>query len=102
MVKISSKNPYAFNGAPLPTELRQSFRLLFLIKFSISKTQKQFYIESYGSDEFSDSEIVASILTKGYQHAKAAKNTTLILINTCSIGRRLSKLLEKGLNFIMD
>ena len=100
MVKISSKNPYAFNGAPLPTELRQSFPITIPNKkFSISKTQKQFYIESYGCQmNFSDSEIVASILTKeGYQHTENIKNATLILINTCSIREKAEQTVRKRL-----
>ena len=100
MVKISSKNPYAFNGAPLPTELRQSFPITIPNKkFSISKTQKQFYIESYGCQmNFSDSEIVASILTKeGYQHTENIDNATLILINTCSIREKAEQTVRKRL-----
>ncbi len=48
---------------------------------------KQFYIESYGCQmNFSDSEIVASILSDiGFNPTKNAENADLILINTCSI-----------------
>jgi len=48
---------------------------------------KKFYIESYGcAMNFSDSEIVASILSKtGYSPTKNLQESDLILINTCSI-----------------
>ncbi len=50
-------------------------------------TDKHFYIESYGcAMNFSDSEIVASILGKtGYAPTKSMHDADLILINTCSI-----------------
>lgn len=50
-------------------------------------TDKKFYIESYGcAMNFSDSEIVASILAKaGYSPTKVIEESHLILINTCSI-----------------
>lgn len=48
---------------------------------------KKFYIESYGcAMNFSDSEIVASILaTEGYSSTRNIQESDLILINTCSI-----------------
>ena len=48
---------------------------------------KKFYIESYGCQmNFSDSEIVASILNKqGYSSTRNMEESDLILINTCSI-----------------
>ena len=52
-----------------------------------SDAQKKFYIESYGcAMNFSDSEIVASILSKeGYGSTKNMEESDLILVNTCSI-----------------
>ena len=49
--------------------------------------QKRFYIESYGCQmNFSDSEIVASILQEaGYASTKYMDAADLILVNTCSI-----------------
>ena len=49
--------------------------------------KNKFYIESYGcAMNFSDSEIVASILNKeGYKLSKNPEEANLILINTCSI-----------------
>lgn len=48
---------------------------------------RKFYIESYGCQmNFSDSEIVASILSKtGYSPTRNIEESDLILINTCSI-----------------
>ena len=48
---------------------------------------KKFYIESYGcAMNFSDSEIVASILAgEGYGSTKEMNEADLILVNTCSI-----------------
>ncbi len=51
------------------------------------KSEKKLYIESYGCQmNFSDSEIVASILDKhGYQTTRNYEESQLILLNTCSI-----------------
>ncbi len=48
---------------------------------------RHFYIESYGCQmNFSDSEIVASILAEqGYSPTRELENANLILVNTCSI-----------------
>jgi len=50
-------------------------------------TDKKFYIESYGcSMNFSDSEVIASILNKeGFGGTKNFLDADLLLINTCSI-----------------
>lgn len=52
-----------------------------------SKNQKKLYLESYGCQmNFSDSEIVASILNKeGYTTTRNLEESDLILLNTCSI-----------------
>ena len=52
-----------------------------------SSTAKKYYIESYGcAMNFSDSEIVASILAEeGYISTRNHEESDLILINTCSI-----------------
>ncbi len=48
---------------------------------------KKLYLESYGCQmNFSDSEIVASIMTKaGYQTTRNSDEADVVLINTCSI-----------------
>ncbi|MGC6429196.1 MAG: tRNA (N6-isopentenyl adenosine(37)-C2)-methylthiotransferase MiaB [Flavobacteriales bacterium] len=50
-------------------------------------SDKKMYIESYGCQmNFSDSEIVASILQeKGFSTTKNIENANLVLVNTCSI-----------------
>ena len=50
-------------------------------------SDKKLYLESYGCQmNFSDSEIVASILDKhGYQTTRNFEESDLILLNTCSI-----------------
>jgi len=52
-----------------------------------SSRKKKLYIESYGCQmNFSDSEIVTSIMSKeGFETTSQIENADLILINTCSI-----------------
>lgn len=60
---------------------------------------KHFYIESYGCQmNFSDSEIVASILAKeGYGSTRNMEEADLILINTCSIREKAELTVRKRL-----
>lgn len=60
---------------------------------------KRFYIESYGCQmNFSDSEIVASILNEvNYHPTKVMDEADLILINTCSIRERAEDTVRKRL-----
>ncbi len=60
---------------------------------------KRFYIESYGCQmNFSDSEIVASILAEiGYQPTRNMEESDLILINTCSIREKAEETVRKRL-----
>jgi tRNA-2-methylthio-N6-dimethylallyladenosine synthase len=60
---------------------------------------KLFYIESYGCQmNFSDSEIVASILAEvGYQPTRNMEESDLILINTCSIREKAEDTVRKRL-----
>lgn len=60
---------------------------------------KRFYIESYGcSMNFSDSEIVASILKdQGFDATRNAEEADLILINTCSIREKAEQTVRKRL-----
>ena len=60
---------------------------------------KRFYIESYGcAMNFSDSEIVASILQKsGYGPTQELNEADLILINTCSIREKAELTIRKRL-----
>ncbi len=54
---------------------------------TIEKGAKKLYLESYGCQmNFSDSEIVASILSeRGYATTRNAEEADLVLLNTCSI-----------------
>jgi len=61
--------------------------------------KKHFYIESYGcAMNFSDSEIVASILNKdGYGATKNVEEADLIFVNTCSIREKAEATVRKRL-----
>jgi len=60
---------------------------------------KKFYIESYGCQmNFSDSEIVASILNKeGFGATRNAEEADLIFVNTCSIREKAEQTVRKRL-----
>ena len=100
MSKVSTKDPYAFNGIILTKEesLANS-TVLSNTKGTKSKVQKQFYIESYGCQmNFSDSEIVASILNQeGYELTENLENADLVLVNTCSIREKAEQTVRKRL-----
>lgn len=100
MANTLTKDPYAFNGAAL-TEARPLNDLDVLSKEedATSKIQKRFYIESYGCQmNFSDSEIVASILNKeGYQLTETLEEANLVLVNTCSIREKAEQTVRKRL-----
>ena len=57
------------------------------LELNSKNSDKKMYIESYGCQmNFSDSEIVASILQeKGFSTTKNIENANLVLVNTCSI-----------------
>jgi len=63
--------------------------------------KKNLYIETYGCQmNFSDSEVVASILEKDYLLVNEIENADLILINTCSIRDNAEKRIKNRLNNI--
>lgn len=66
---------------------------------SLTPGMKYFYIESYGCQmNFSDSEIVASILGEiGYMPTRNLEVSDLILINTCSIREKAEETVRKRL-----
>lgn len=80
------KNPNQYNGevvdAPIPHQ-----------------SVKKMYIESYGCQmNFSDSEIVASILGKvGYATTNELEDADLVLVNTCSIREKAEQTVRKRL-----
>ena len=61
--------------------------------------RKRFYIESYGCQmNFSDSEIVASILNdEGFGATRDYQDADLVLINTCSIREKAEQTIRKRL-----
>ena len=63
---------------------------------------KRFYIESYGCQmNFSDSEIVASILRDcSYHPTRDIEDASLILLNTCSIREKAEETVRKRLKTI--
>ena len=66
------------------------------------KQDKSVYIESYGCQmNFSDSEVVASILAKeGYHTTPKMDTADLILVNTCSIREKAELTVRKRLGKI--
>ncbi|HMO32107.1 MAG TPA: tRNA (N6-isopentenyl adenosine(37)-C2)-methylthiotransferase MiaB [Lacibacter sp.] len=62
--------------------------------------KKKFYIESYGCQmNFSDSEIVASILNQsGYGATRNFAEANLVLLNTCSIREKAEQTVRKRLS----
>ena len=63
------------------------------------KNGRKLYIESYGCQmNFSDSEIVASILAKeGYNTTQELAEADLVLVNTCSIREKAEQTVRKRL-----
>jgi len=70
-----------------PLEDERQGEVLEMESVMSDPSSRKFYIESYGCQmNFSDSEIVASVLTdSGYSSTRNMEESDLILINTCSI-----------------
>jgi tRNA-2-methylthio-N6-dimethylallyladenosine synthase len=70
-----------------------------LILEAKSTNTKKLYIESYGcSMNFSDSEIVASILSEnGFNTTQILEEADLVLVNTCSIRDKAEQTVRKRL-----
>ncbi len=66
---------------------------------SKEENSRKLYIESYGcAMNFSDSEIVASILSnKGYNTTQVLEEADLVLVNTCSIRDKAEQTVRKRL-----
>ena len=86
-MQMEEKNPHAYNGHVLEQDRNKS------------SNRKKMFIESYGCQmNFSDSEIVASILGEaGYQTTSQASDADLILVNTCSIREKAEQTVRKRL-----
>ena len=83
-------------------ETRQGEALDLSLNESQFKNNKHFYIESYGcAMNFSDSEIVASILSKqGYGITTNIFDADLVLLNTCSIREKAEQTVRQRLTVI--
>lgn len=77
-------------------ESKQGERLVLEQK---AENKKKLYIESYGcAMNFSDSEIVASILmNNGYNTTQTLEEADLVLVNTCSIRDKAEQTIRKRL-----
>ena len=64
-----------------------------------TENKRKLFIESYGCQmNFSDSEIVASILSKeGYNTTQQLEEADLVLVNTCSIREKAEQTVRKRL-----
>ena len=84
--KKHDKNPNLYNGEILDVQ-------------DLKNLGKKMYIESYGCQmNFSDSEIVASILGEaGYATTRELKKANLVLLNTCSIREKAEQTVRNRL-----
>ena len=84
--KKHDKNPNLYNGEILDVQ-------------DLKNLDKKMYIESYGCQmNFSDSEIVASILGEaGYVTTRELKKANLVLLNTCSIREKAEQTVRNRL-----
>lgn len=84
-----AKNPNQYNGEVIDAQPADNE----------TPAKGKFYIESYGCQmNFSDSEIVASILAEsGYAATRNMEESDLILINTCSIREKAEETVRKRL-----
>ncbi|MEZ5055009.1 MAG: tRNA (N6-isopentenyl adenosine(37)-C2)-methylthiotransferase MiaB [Chitinophagales bacterium] len=85
-------------------ESRQGEALNLELNESSYKNNKHFYIESYGcAMNFSDSEIVASILGKqGYSLTTNIFDADLVFLNTCSIREKAEQTVRQRLRSINE
>jgi len=95
-------NPNKYNGEPTNILVQETDKIGSCIE--TKENSKKFYIESYGCQmNFSDSEIIASILQKiGYISTKELNEADLILINTCSIREKAELTVRKRLKFFQS
>jgi hypothetical protein len=85
----------------LPEELQGT--ILELEQISNKDNKRKFYIESYGCQmNFSDSEIVASILAhEGIQSTRNIDEADMIFINTCSIREKAEESVSSRNNLLI-
>lgn len=70
-----------------------------LTKEALINNKRKLFIESYGCQmNFSDSEVVASILAKeGFNTTNKLEDADLVLVNTCSIREKAEQTIRKRL-----
>lgn len=81
-------------------ETRQGEALVKDLPEGIESNGKKYYIESYGCQmNFSDSEIVASILANnGFQSTKDYNEADIVFLNTCSIREKAEQTVRNRIN----
>src|SRR5690606_11209218 len=81
-------------------EINESIQGQSLTLEGKERNSKKLFLESYGCQmNFSDSEIVASILAEnGYNTTNRMEEADLILVNTCSIREKAEQTVRKRLN----
>lgn len=89
--EINTKNPNQHNGTITLSQDQSGD--------GVVSEKRKLYVESYGCQmNFSDSEIVASILTKeGFETTKNVDEADLVLLNTCSIRDKAEQTVRKRL-----
>jgi tRNA-2-methylthio-N6-dimethylallyladenosine synthase len=94
---IPVKNPNQYNGESL--HISPHTNQSETTDNEVVKKSKKFYIESYGCQmNFSDSEVVASILSNDdYEITSKPEEASLILLNTCSIRDKAEQRIRKRL-----
>ena len=99
---VLEKDPHQYNGEHTFVNSIEDNNDLYN-RAEITK-RKKLYIESYGCQmNFSDSEIVASILQKeGYFTTDIINDADLILVNTCSIREKAELTVRKRLSFFQS
>lgn len=87
--ELTPKNPNKYNGEVIDNLKVQSK----------NTNTKKLYLESYGCQmNFSDSEIVASILhNEGFSTTSKLEDADLVLVNTCSIREKAEQTVRKRL-----
>ncbi|MGI9548282.1 MAG: tRNA (N6-isopentenyl adenosine(37)-C2)-methylthiotransferase MiaB [Flavobacteriaceae bacterium] len=80
-------------------EIEESIQGSTLVLESKKANERKLYIESYGCQmNFSDSEIVASILSQeGFNTTEVLEEADLVLVNTCSIREKAETTVRKRL-----
>ena len=107
--KNDKKNPYSYNGdvvnltPPLTPQKNGVSNNEITDSQQVSENKfhnKKLYMESYGCQmNFSDSEIVASILQKeGYETTTSIEEADLVLLNTCSIREKAEQTVRTRLD----